>query len=68
METLLWQWRERWRTRYDEKREKMGSEVFNVNDDDLADWEEFAEKNYQESMPQYPSMALIPLLLVLCVR
>lgn len=72
METLLWQWRERWKANYDDKRERAGNEVFNMNGDhalgDLWDWEKFAEDNYQEATAQYPSIVLIPILLLLCVR
>ncbi len=60
MSTLLWKWNRAWEAKFDRLREEHGDEPFNVNGDhilgDLWDWEQFAEDNYQDVLPQYASL------------
>lgn len=68
MELLLWKWNRAWEKKFDELREVNGEEPFNVNGDeysgDLQDWERFAEENYSDQLPQYPSMVCLAVLLL----
>lgn len=68
MNTLLWKWEQAWEVKYEKLRELASEGTFDVNDDhllgDLWDWEKFAEENYQETLPQYPSMVCLAVLLL----
>jgi len=57
MEGLFFKWRGMWESKYDSK---GGDNV--VGDhwlSDLYDWLAFAERNYHDSLPQYPSVAVL---------
>lgn len=69
METLFWKWQRAWEVKFDRLREENGDEPFNVNGDhalgDLWDWERFAEENYSDVLPQYPSMVCLAVVVLL---
>jgi len=68
MHLLYWQWQRAWEVKFDRLREQHGDEPFNMNGDhilgDLWDWETFAEQNYQDTLPQYPTMVCLAVLLL----
>lgn len=70
MEALLFQWRRTQSRLYDQLREAdlEDKEPFNVNGEhplgDLWAWEEYAEANYREALPQYVSLTCLAVLLL----
>lgn len=69
MHKLHWIWQQEWEKKYDEH----GADTMNVNDDhwlgDLWDWETYAEREFQDVLPQYPSLtclavAVVPFMLM----
>ena len=70
MEALLSVWQMKMNSMFDVLREENGEEPFNVIDDhrlsDLRHWEEFAQENYQPSMPK-AGVALVSVLTLVSV-
>lgn len=74
MGVLYWKWKNQWEEKYlrmESKRE--ADEPFDVNGPDIfgdvQDWEQFAERNYEDRLPDYSgAMSVVPLLLLLAGR